>query len=393
MEAALLSVADRDPTADELIARANAMIPVMRERADACEQMRRIPAETIQDFKDAGFMRISQPKRFQGYDLGCDVITKVAMQIGRGCGSSAWMAGQWPCHQFMVSMYPIEAQEEYWATGPDTLSSTASAVARRNVEPERGGWRITDSQMRFSSGCDAAEWILFTLPTGSCLLPKADFEVLDDWQVLGLRGTGSKSIVVKDAWVPPHRFIPGDELRSGTTPGSKMYDNPFLHVPYVAVVNLGLIAAMTGMARGVLDIFEERVTKRFDLHTGKAASYGSGAQLRFAESSAEVDAAEMFIDFNCRTLIDWGNQGYVPSKQERALLRRNVTYAARMCLSATARLTSQGDASGMFDGQDLGRMGRNVQMAGLQAALTWDEPAQTYAKLRWGIEEGISLLT
>jgi 3-hydroxy-9,10-secoandrosta-1,3,5(10)-triene-9,17-dione monooxygenase len=127
------------------------------------------------------------------------------------------------------------------------------------------------------------------------------------------------------------------------------------------------------------------VVKRRDLHTMKPASEGAGAQLRFAESSAEVDAAMMFIRNTCRVLVEWGRRDEPATELERSRLRRDTTYAARLCVQATQRLMSQGDASGMFDDQQLGRQGRDVYMAGLQASLTWDEPAQTFSRLRWGL--------
>ena len=374
------------PTPEQLVARAHEMIPTLRARSAHCESLRQIPPETFAMFREAGLLRTAQPKRFGGYGHGIDTVAEIGMEIGRGCGSSAWMACQWPGHQFMVGYFSEEAQQEYWAADPDTMSSTASAMARLNMEPERGGWRVRDSQMRFSSGCDYAEWIFFTTRNGMGLIPRSDFEVLDDWNVSGLRGTGSKSVVVHDAWIPPHRTVTLQQLRDGATPGAALYPaDPFYRVPFNLVVNQLLLAAAIGMARGVLDLFEERVTQRFDLHSFKPASEGAGAQLRFAESAAEVDAATMFVRRNCRTLAEWGEAHHVPTEQERSLVRRDVCYATRIALQASQRLVASGDASAMFDSQPMGRMARDVQMAALQANLTWDEPAQTFSRLRWGL--------
>jgi len=374
------------PEPAEIIARAAALVPALRARSQECERLRHIPAQTIADFRDAGFYRMAQPKPFGGYAMGMDTVVEVAMQIGRACGSSAWMAGQYPGHQFMVGFFPQEAQQEYWGGNPDTLSSTASAVARLNFEPERGGWRIRDSQMRFSSGCDWAEWILFVTKEGTALVPKSDFRVLDDWHVAGLRGTGSKSIVIEDAWIPPHRFVPMQDLRNGTTHGARLYpDMPFYRAPQTMVLHQLLLAPQIGMARGILELFEERVTKRIDLHTGRPASEGAGAQLRFAEAAAEVDAAEMFIRRNCAKLLDWGTSGHLPDDNERALMRRDITYAGLLAVRAAERLLGAGDASGMFDAHPIARLGRDLHMANLHATQTWDEPAQTYSRLRWGL--------
>jgi 3-hydroxy-9,10-secoandrosta-1,3,5(10)-triene-9,17-dione monooxygenase len=374
------------PSREEILARTAALLPVLKERAAHCEQLRRIPPETVADFRDAKLFRIAQPKRFEGFEYGIDLVCEVAMEVGRACGSSAWMAGQWPGHQFMVGYFPLECQEEYWGADLDNMSSTASAVAKLDIQPERGGWRVKNSQMRFSSGCDEARWIFFTTMHGMCFIPKSDFHVLDDWQVSGLRGTGSKSVVVDDAWVPPHRFVSLEQLRNGQTPGAELYpDSPYYSAPFHLVVNQLLLGAAIGMARGVLDAFEERVTKRIDMHTGKPASEGAGNQLRFAESEAEVGAAAMYIRKNCDILAEWGRTRYNPDIRERAEIRRNVGYGTRLAVLATQRLVSSGDASGMFDTQRIGRLARDCAMAGLQANLTWDEPAQSFSRTRWGL--------
>lgn len=374
------------PSSAEILARATALLPVLKERAAHCEQLRRIPPETVADLRDAKIFRIAQPKRFDGFGYGVDLACEVAMEIGRACGSTAWMAGQWPGHQFMVGYFPLECQEEYWGENRDAMSSTASAVAKLDIEPERGGWRVKNSQMSFSSGCDEAEWIFFMTRHGMGFIPKSDFYVVDDWYVSGLRGTGSKSVVVDDAWIPPHRFVPLEDMRNGTSPGASLYpDNPDYRAPINLVLNQLLLAANIGMARGVLDAFEERVTKRIDQHTGKPASEGGGVQLRFAKSHAEVQAAMMFIRHNLTTLTGWGSAGHNPDERGRAEIRRNVGYASKMAVQSTQRLVSSGDASGMADSQRIGRLARDCYMAGLQANLTWDEPAQSFSRSRWGV--------
>jgi 3-hydroxy-9,10-secoandrosta-1,3,5(10)-triene-9,17-dione monooxygenase len=372
-------------TRDEIIERARAMIPTLRARSKECEDLRKIPPQTVEEFRQAGFFRAAKSKRFGGYQLGIHTLVDLAFEVGRGCGSTAWMAGQWPGHNFMVGYFPQEGQAEYWAGGADTLSSTASSVAKLDIQPEGDGWRVRDTQLRFSSGCDYAEWILMISQHGMGLVPKSDFEVLDDWYVSGLRGTGSKSVVIKDAYIPPHRFVSMTDLREGSSPGAELTDDPYLRAPMNVVLNQLLCASAVGAARGVQDLFEERVVKRIDLHTGKRAAESPGAQLRFGESHAEVEAARMFMHRNCATLVEWGTRRHVPDIPERAALRRDVTYAAKLAVQSTQRLMAQGDASGMFDNNQLGRLGRDVYMAGLQASLTWDEPGMTFARTRWGV--------
>src|SRR5690606_17786815 len=187
-----------------------------------------------------------------------------------------------------------------------------------------------------------------------------DFEVLDDWKVAGLRGTGSKSVIIKDTFIPPYRFLPFEITREGKAPGALINDNPFQRAPLVMSLNQLLLAAAVGMAKGVSELFESRVGKRMDLHTGKPSSEGAGAQLRFAESTAEIDVAEMLLANNCAKLAEWGSSGHITDVMDRVTLRRNTTYAAKLAVQAVLRLTTQGDASGMFDVNPMGRMARDI---------------------------------
>jgi len=376
-----------DVTIETLAQRARDMIPTLRERSARCEELRRIPEENVADLIAAGLHRACQPTRFGGYGFGIKAIAAISTEIGRGCPSTAWMAGQWPGHQFMTGYFSDEAQHEYYATGPDTLSSTASAVAHCNAERVDGGLRVS-AAWRFSSGCDHAQWILPTIGEfGLCLIPKSDFHVVDDWYVMGLEGTGSKQVVVENVFVPEHRVVPFDQLMLGTNPGASIYpDYPFYKAPMMLVLNTMLLGPTVGMTRGLLEIFESRVKTRVDGHTRKPAFERPGVQMRFAESAAEVDVAITFLQQVIAELRSQGSSGAPMGIEQRSLLRRNVAYSARMCMQAADRLLEYGDASGMYRGQDLQRWGRSIHMAGLQWVLTWDEPALAFSRVRWGLE-------
>jgi alkylation response protein AidB-like acyl-CoA dehydrogenase len=379
------------PTREEMLERARGLVPVLRERSAHCEELRRIPPETVDDFISTGLLRMAQPVRFGGYGLGIDAVCDVAMEIGRGCPSTAWMAGQWPGHNFMVGYFGEEAQQEYFAASPNTMSSTSSAVVRLDAEPVDGGLKVS-GQLKFSSGVDAAEWILLVIPFGMSLVPKSDFRIEDDWFVTGLRGTGSKGVVLDDVFIPAYRTVVLESLRDGTSAGAKIYpDNPFYRVPMNITLNSLLVASTIGMARGLIEIFDERVRTRVDGHTFQPAFQRPGTQLRFAEATAEVDAAILLLRSNLEDLVEWGSGDEPIPLSERARIRRNVAYATKLCVNAADRLLESGDASGMYDSQALQRWGRDIHMAGLQYVLTWDEPALAYSRIRWGLEpEAIS---
>jgi alkylation response protein AidB-like acyl-CoA dehydrogenase len=385
--------ADKEQVAaEELVKRATALIPVVRERSAKAAELRKLPPETLEDFKNAGFIRAATPKRFGGMDHDLEVIADVSMQIARGDGSSGWLSAFMPLHQHMVGWFPEEAQEEYWATSPNTISSTVPAYRQMEREEVSGGIKIT-GKASFSSGVDYSEWGLVHTPVETCLVPAADFEIVDDWYVSGLKGTGSKSVVIDDVFVPSHRIVTNEELAHGTYPGSRLYDSPWYKVknPPILVLNHFILAPVIGMARGVLDIFDDRSANRLDSQTFMPARDRPGPQLRYAEASAEIDAAEMFLRRNLAAVRESGQRGDV-TLEERAEIRRNIVYASKLVLQATNRLVDGMDSSALYDKHPLHRQALDVRAGSLQFVLHWEETAMQYSRVHWGMEPNTMLI-
>jgi 3-hydroxy-9,10-secoandrosta-1,3,5(10)-triene-9,17-dione monooxygenase len=360
-------------------------VPTLRARSAETEKLRRIPDQTVAEFKERGLHLTAQNPRYGGFGLGIDTVAEVAFEVGRGCCSTAWMTGQWPGHQFMVCAFGQEAQDEYFGTsGPDTFSSTGSSPVNLTAVPVKGGIEV-NGQVRFSSGSDHAEWILLNVGMHLTLVPKADFTILDDWHVMGLKGTGSKSILFDHIFVPDHRIISMLDVKNGDAPGTKLWDDPYLRGPFGLSLNTMLLTPVVGMARGILEVFEERVVNRVDGHTFQKASERPGVQLRFAESSAEVQAAIMVTRNLLQEMRHIGEAGGPVVAEDRVRIRRDIAFANKLCQTAAERLLDAGDASGHFEAQALQRWGRDIHMGGLQFVLTWDEPALAYSRSRWGL--------
>ena len=375
------------PTRDELVERARALVPALRERAARTEELRRLPEETLQDFVDAGFIRVAQPTRWGGMGHEPTVVVDICLEIARGCGSSGWLSSFYPLHQFMIGWFSEEAQQEYFGGHPDRLSATASAVTSLEREEVDGGIRLS-AEWRFSSGVDYAEWIIPGTPNEFCLIPRSDFEVVDDWYVSGLCGTGSKSVRVEDVFVPEHRTVSHQSLLDGTAPSFQLNDSPWyqVHSPGAPILNHFILAPVIGMARGVLDLFDERARIRRDPQTFQPALERPGPQLRFAEASAELDAAEMFLRKNLADVREWGESGRQESVEERALIRRNIVYATRLATQAVNRLVDGMDSSALYDSSGLHRLARDFRAGCLQFVLHWEEAAIQWSRVHWGGE-------
>jgi hypothetical protein len=128
------------PSTAELLGRAAALVPVLRERAARAEQLRQVPLESVKDLVASGLARIGTPSRYGGNGADIDTGHAVAWELGRGCGSTGWCASLWIVHNWWLGHFPAQAQEDFFATGPDTLASTCLDPTGGTAPPAPGGW-------------------------------------------------------------------------------------------------------------------------------------------------------------------------------------------------------------------------------------------------------------
>ncbi|MCH2347899.1 MAG: acyl-CoA dehydrogenase family protein, partial [Pseudomonadales bacterium] len=187
----------------KLISRARSLAPVVGERARECEALRRVPDQTIEDFHQAGLFRAIQPKRIGGSQVPFPVYFKMCSEIARGCASSAWVLTNLASHHWMLTYWPVEAQDEVWGGSPDVLIASGLAFPCGKASKVAGGYRLT-GKWPFSSGVDASSWNLLGGIVASegakksdqrlFLIPSDNYNIIDDWDAAGLKGSGSKSV-------------------------------------------------------------------------------------------------------------------------------------------------------------------------------------------------------
>src|SRR5439155_1122439 len=277
----------------ELLRRAAQLVPVLKERAAKTEELRQIPPESVRDLLDSTLIRIGNPERYGGHGLEMDTAYDASFELGRGCGSTAWCYSLWTAHNWWLGHFPEKCQDEFFATGPDTLFSSGLNPSGGRVEPVAGGFRVA-GRWGFSSGCDAATWAMVAV-TGAragslmwLLLPRPDYEIVDTWFAAGMRGSGSKDVVIKDAFVPARRAIDPERAGADEKTGWEIHARLSYRVPLRCMAGWDLAAPLVGIAQGAIDEFTSRLLRT----SGPGRTADSVAlQLRLAEAAAEVDAA------------------------------------------------------------------------------------------------------
>jgi 3-hydroxy-9,10-secoandrosta-1,3,5(10)-triene-9,17-dione monooxygenase len=275
---------------------------------------------------------------------------------------------------WLLALFPPETQEELWSNPNMLASSVVNTVG--DVVPVEGGYRWTGRGF-FSSGVDHCNWLTAAVPIKRegeadtpperrwVLIPREDFEIVDDWYTVGLKGTGSKTIVVNDAFVPERRTISNKDIEDGTTPGSRFHAHPM----YSAIWSANFTSAMgmpaIGAARGFLAAYEERLRSK----SGNVDDGLTVNMARYAQAAAQVDAAQAM------SLQNAHRYACVPAREvgalERAKSRRDQAFAAQTARKAVSYLYEECGGGGLFESSDFQRLWRDPNAAAAHHGLTW----------------------
>jgi 3-hydroxy-9,10-secoandrosta-1,3,5(10)-triene-9,17-dione monooxygenase len=371
-------------SSDELLARARELAPALKERAQQAEDMRRCPERTIEDYQRTGLTRVCQPARYGGYELGWDVLCEISQILAAACGSQAWIQRIFADHSHMLATFPAQAQEDVWGKDHSTcIAASFDPVGR--ARPVDGGYMFS-GRHGFSSGIDYAQWLIcggYTVENERLdgphfwLVPKSDVTVVDDWHTMGLEGTGSKSFVVADKFVPAHRFLDGRLARAGEGLGTEVNTAPIYRLPKGGgLTSTGFAALAVGIAKGVLE--------EWLAYTGTRKSRGNpvaaqqSVQITAAQSASEIDAAEALYLGSIRAAMYKLDHGEQVTDSDLALAKRNVAFACQLVLAAGTRLFNSAGGRALFKPNPLQRQYRNLLAAVSHHAVMWDPAAAEF---------------
>jgi alkylation response protein AidB-like acyl-CoA dehydrogenase len=393
-----------EPSGDELVLRARELVPRLRERAEGCERERRIPEESIREMKQAGLFRILQPRAYGGYELDFASYVRVSIELGRGCASSAWVYENNAMHQLILALFPAETQKELWGSGDPLrdarIASTGWSPRRTSARPAPGGY-ILDGHWEFASGSQNCDLDVLLAPVERpgragappemrlFLLDRAagEYEIVDTWHAMGLRGTSSNDILVHEQFVPEHRTLAWADAnrtpeRGVVLQGAGVHDSVWHRVPVWDWMGWTVAPALIGSARSALEATVERLETRTNLFREKLADT-QAVQLRIADVAARIDAAETLLLRDVEETERLYGAWQPPSVLQRATWRRNQAFTARLLLEAIESLLYRGGAHGIHAGDRVERAYRDIGAGVTHVGCDWDV---------WGRVYGLALL-
>jgi 3-hydroxy-9,10-secoandrosta-1,3,5(10)-triene-9,17-dione monooxygenase len=381
-------------TPEAYLERVRALLPALRERAADMEHLRRLPDETLKDFQAAGLFRALQPKRYDGYELDPGVFYQAVMEIGTVCGSSAWILGVIGVHNWQLALFPAQAQEDVWGEDTSTQFSTSLAPTG-SVERVDSGYRLR-GRWSFSSGCDFCQWAVLggVVPASrageppdrlALLLPRQDYTIDDNWQVIGLCGTGSKDVVVEEAFVPEYRTFSYREAFELCSPGLAVNPGPLYRLPFGCVFPYGISAPAIGVALGALQHFRDEAKTRVWTRDGARVAEDPFIQFRLAEAAAEVDAARERMLRCFADMMQRARDGQVIPLEHRARYRWEAAQGVAWSVHAVDRLFEASGGRAIFLNNPIQRAWRDVHAMRAHAGNNPDKMAAIFGRSEFGL--------
>jgi len=374
---------------EDAIARARSLVPALRARAADAEKARVMPQETIAELHASGILRSMQPKRWGGMEFDFVAYVDFPLELARGCASTGWNLANLQIHHWMLAMYDERAQEEVWGSDPEALIASGIAYPQGRAQKADGGF-VVSGRWNFSSCVNVADWnmLAVTVRDGErvtdhrmCLLAKSEYEIVDDWNVLGMRSTGSMTVVAKDVFVPEYKALGMHEARGGDKfPGAKSNPNPVYRVPLSALGGHGIGACAVGNAQAALEATIASVKERSTNYTGAKMRDFQAVQLRVGAAGAKVDAARLILRNDCLEAQEIADRRQIADVATKLRFKRNLAYAVGLCTDAVDALHAMAGANGIYEAYPLERIFRDAHSLAGHISFSFDAQASS-----WGL--------
>jgi len=380
------------PAAEELLGRARSLVPVLQTREAAAAEARQVSAETIQDFTDAGFFRVLQPRRFGGYEFSPDIYCQIARTLAEGCMSSAWVYGVVAVHNWQLALFDPRASEDVWGENNDVRISSSYMPGGKVVRVE-GGYRLS-GRWAFSSGSAHCDWVILGVhvphPEGkgapdpcNFLVPRTDYAIIDTWDVMGLCATGSNDILADDVFVPDYRVIREMDMFDVRCPGHVVHDANLYRIPFAQLFNRTVSVTSLGSLKRALDVFRAGMRDKRATYTGQKLAND------FAIQEAVASVALTLDDLDLRLTRDLAELSVRAERQDwpierRAELGLSTTSMVSRCVAAVDQLMQFSGGKAIYRGNVIQRAFLDIHCARAHVANNPYPYARNFGAMAFG---------
>lgn len=369
----------------EVIENIHASADVLQAEAPKCERLGKLTPETVQVLHDAGGMRMNLPKELGGYEASPVEFLQYVRTVARYSPSAGWIAGVVGIHPWEMALMDPKAIGEIYGNGPETWVASPYAPTGTG-RPVEGGYLFT-GEWQYSTGTDYCDWVVLggmvTDAQGAVLeppvirhfvLPKGDYEIVEDsWNVVGLKGTGSKTVRMTDVFVPEYRTLDGATLFAGQY-ASRRPDSPLYRVPFGPLFGAVITAGTLGIATGALEVYKDYMRTRVS-RGGIVAKTDPVQQTLLAEAEADLEAAILVLEDGMEFFWQKALADEPSTPEERLRYRRNHVRAVQNVLAAVEKVYMGAGSASVWTDWPLERYWRDLRVGGSHIA---NAPGDTY---------------
>jgi alkylation response protein AidB-like acyl-CoA dehydrogenase len=373
-------------------ANAGKIVEALKETEAESEATRTLSARAVELLHQAGLTRIVSPAAYGGYQLPVRALVEAERVVAHGSTAASWVLMVCAAHTFIAGRMPRRGQDEIFGADPGMLIPGVPSL-RGSCQRAQGGY-ILNGRWPYASGADHGDWVLIgcrgirndageSCPSLIVVMPKRDVVIDDTWFTLGMRGTGSKDVVLDNVFIPEHYAVPMIEAQLGTVPG---VDIPLYQLPIRPALATMLLGTIVGMAERGLQLFVDQTKTRRDVYTGAMKVDNPGVQRRVAEASVEISCAWALTQQNCDLLEQAMRRDPPMPTATRARIRWNAAYATELCRRACNRLFEGAGAGAAHDSHVMQIFFRDMNTATHHAMLDFDSNVEIQGKSLLGVE-------
>jgi alkylation response protein AidB-like acyl-CoA dehydrogenase len=380
----------------ELIQRAAALVPMLKEAAPAAEKARRVSDATFDALANAGVFTMTAPARYGGAEADFQTQCDVLAEIARGCASTSWVSTIFSAMSWMAGVYPDQAQEEIFADRDPRISGVFSPTGKGT--PVDGGYRVR-GRWGFNTGGHGGRWTVINVmvpqPNGAempmCMIARsAELRRLDDWHATGMAATGSDTIVAEDVFVPSYRAQPLPLLTEAKYPARHNAASPYFSYPLATVLTVNAGGTPLGMARGAIEAFRARLPGRGITYTYYAnQSEAAVTHLQIGEALLKYDSCDAHVR-RATALLD-AQPGRPLTVEQRVQARAHVAYATGLAREVVDTLFYASGASAIQAHVPIQRFQRDIQALSNHSIMHPQTAMELYGRILCGLEPNTPL--
>ena len=389
---------------EKLLAYAHALVPTLKDRAVSTSKLGKLPDETISDLEAGGLLSMTTPRKYGGLQVSVSTFLDVVAELGRGDAAVAWITALINVTTWAAAVLYGEkvADEVFGGEQPARVVGVLSA-RKAVVKKVEGGYLIEEGLWGFNSGIYHANWDLLGIPIvdaagnvidqGAALVRASDVEILGDWDVIALRGTGSSSVSVKNLFVPDERVASMSRAVQGDYQATHLAGEALYRVALVPMLALILTFPALGVASAALEVFLEQLPRRGIQYTWYTKqSEAPLTHLQVGEASAKFDAARAIIEKHARLMDESAESGNYMAFLDRAKVRRDIGFAEKLIWEGVDLLATAAGGSLAATHNPFTKLWQDARVASLHGIVSQTTNFELYGRLACGLPPNTPLI-